>query len=87
MDCWPMRNFASADVDVRVAQGGQDLRHGDAVGFQFVRVHLDLKFLGRAAPTVDGRDAGNGQQAGAARSNPEPCADSVIPKCFGPTTW
>ena len=55
-------DFASADVDVGVAQRGQDLGHGDAVGFQLVRVHLDLEFLGGAAPTVDGGDAGNGQQ-------------------------
>ena len=68
-------DFASADVDVRVAQRGQDLRHRDVVGFQFVRIHLDLEFLGRAAPTVDLHDAGNGARAGAARSNPEPCAD------------
>ena len=27
-----------------------------------MRVHLDLEFLGGAAPTVDGGDAGNGQQ-------------------------
>ena len=55
-------DFASAHVDVGVAQRGQDLGHGDAVGFELVRVHLDLEFLGGAAPTVDGCDAGNGQQ-------------------------
>jgi hypothetical protein len=78
-------DFASADVDVRVAQRGQDLRHGDVVGFQLVRVHLDLEFLGGAAPTVDGCDAGNGQQP--ARDNPilnrAQIGDSEM---LGPTT-
>ena len=61
-------DFASADVDVRIAQRGQNLGHGDAIGFELVRVHLDLEFLGGAAPTVDGCDAGNGQQP--AQDNP-----------------
>ena len=48
-------DFASADIDIGVAQRGQDLRHRDVVGFQFVRIDLDLEFLGRPAPTVDWR--------------------------------
>src|SRR5580704_10224953 len=54
-------DFASAHVDVRVTQRGQDLGHSDAVGFELVRVYLDLEFLGGTAPTVDGCNAGDGQ--------------------------
>ena len=55
-------DFAAAHVDVGVAQRGQNLRHGNVVGFQLVRVDRNLKFFGRAAPTVDRGDAGNRQQ-------------------------
>ena len=61
-------DFASAHIDVRVAQRRQDLRHRDVVAFQLVRIDFDLKFLGGAAPTVDGCNAGNGQQP--ARDDP-----------------
>ena len=56
-------DFAPAHVEVGIAQRRQDLRHRNAISFQLVRVHRDVKFLGGAAPTVDGGDAGNGQQA------------------------
>src|ERR1700683_620168 len=61
-------DLASAHVDVRVAQRVQDLGHSYAVGFELVRVHLDLEFLRGTAPTVYGGDAGNRQQA--ARHDP-----------------
>ena len=56
-------DFASAHVEVGVTQRCQDLRDGDAIRFELVGVNLDLELLGRAAPTVDGGNAGDGQQA------------------------
>ena len=61
-------DFAPAYVNVGVAECGQNLGHRNAVGFQLVRVHLDLKLLGGASPTVDGRDTRDGQQP--ARDDP-----------------
>ena len=61
-------NFAPAYVDIRVAERCQNLGYGDAVGFQFVRVHFDLELFGGTSPTVDRRNAGYGQQP--ARDDP-----------------
>ncbi len=54
---------ATADIDVGVADGGDDLRQRHVVGVEFMQVDLDLELLGRAAPGIDLNDAGNRQQA------------------------
>src|SRR5208282_5668515 len=61
-------DFAAADVDIGVAQRGDDLGNGDIIGFELGRIELDMEFLGGAAPGVDLHDAGNGQQP--ARDDP-----------------
>src|SRR5580700_2899500 len=56
-------DFAPAHIDVCIAQGRQDLWHRHAVGFELVSIHLDLKFLRGATPTIHRRDARNRQEA------------------------
>ncbi len=56
-------DFASADVDVGVAERGNNLRHGDAVKFQFVRVRFHVELLGGTAPRIDLHNTGNRQQS------------------------
>jgi hypothetical protein len=43
-------NLTATDVNVGVTERRKDLRNGYAVGFQFVGIHFDLKFLGGALP-------------------------------------
>jgi hypothetical protein len=50
-------DFAAADVDVRVAQGGNDLWNRDAVGIELVKIDVDIVSLGRTAPRIDLNDA------------------------------
>src|ERR1700683_2099614 len=47
------RDLATADVDVGVAQRRDQLGNGQVVGFELVRIDIDVELLGRAAPTVD----------------------------------
>ena len=54
---------ARADVHVRIADRGHELRQRDPVGLQLVEVGLDLVFLRGPAPGVDLHHAGNGEQA------------------------
>ena len=53
---------ARADIDVGVADGVDELRQGNVIGFELVEIGLDLVFLGRAAPGVDLHDARHGQE-------------------------
>ncbi len=55
-------DFAPADIDIGVAQGGDDLRHRQAISFELVRMDIDIELLGRSAPTIDRHDTGNGQE-------------------------
>ena len=61
-------DFPPADIDVGVAERGQNLGHGHVVGFQLMRIDLDFELLGGASPTIHRRDAGDGQQP--ARDDP-----------------
>src|SRR5580704_3320751 len=56
------RDLTTADVDVGIAERGDDLRDGDVVGFELVEIDIDVELLGGAAPAIDRHDAGNGQQ-------------------------
>ena len=53
----------AANVDVGVADRGNDLRQRDVVGVELVQIDLNLKLLGRSAPGVDLNDALDLQQA------------------------
>jgi hypothetical protein len=56
-------DFAAADIDVGVAERGDQLRNGDVVGFELLRIGVDIELLGGAAPAIDLDHAGNGEQA------------------------
>ena len=56
-------DLAAADIDVGVAERGDQLRNGDVVGFELLRIGVDVELFGRAAPTVDLNHARNRQQA------------------------
>src|SRR5580658_2817150 len=60
--------IAPTHVAVLVAARCWTSGTGYSVGFELMRVHLDLEFLRGAAPAVDGCDARNGQQS--ARHDP-----------------
>jgi hypothetical protein len=53
---------AAADIDIRVPDGGDDLRQRHVVSVKLVEIDLDFEFLSRAAPGIHLHDAGNGQQ-------------------------
>ncbi len=54
---------AGADVEVGVADGGDELRNGDAVAFELVQIGLDLELFRGSAPGVDLNDARHVQKA------------------------
>src|SRR6202034_3222316 len=56
-------DLASADIDVGVAERGEDLRYRHPVELELARVDVDVELLGRAAPRIDLDDAGNREQA------------------------
>ena len=51
---------ARADIDVRVADRADELRQGDAIGFELVEIGLDFVFLRGPAPGVDLHHAWHG---------------------------
>ena len=58
------RDLATADIVIGVAECGDDLWNGDAVGVKFVQVDVYIVLLGRAAPGIHLHDAvGDGEQA------------------------
>ena len=61
-------DFTAANVDVGVAERGDDLRNRDVIRLQLLQIYVDVELLGRAAPGVDLHDSGNGKQA--ARDHP-----------------
>ena len=54
---------APADVDVGVADRADDLRQGDVVGVEFVKIDFDVVFLGGSAPGVHLHHARHGEEA------------------------
>ena len=63
-----MRISRPPTLILAVAEGRQDLGHRDVVRLELVGIDLDLELLGRASPTVDRGDAGDGEQP--ARNDP-----------------
>src|SRR3984957_1042257 len=57
------RDLAAADVDIGVAERGDQLRDRDVVGFQLAKVGIDVELLGGAAPAVDLHHTGKGEKA------------------------
>ena len=57
------RDLAAADIDVGVAERGDELRDRDVVGFQLLQIGVDVELLGGPAPGVDLHHAGDGQKA------------------------
>ena len=51
-------DLAPPDIDVGIAERGQDLRYGDIESFKSQRIDPHFKFLGGTAPAVDVDDAG-----------------------------
>ena len=56
------RDLAAADIDVGIAERGDELRNRNVVGFQLSEIGVDIELLGGAAPTVDLHHAGNGEK-------------------------
>jgi hypothetical protein len=56
-------DLAAADIDVGVAERGDDLRNGDAVGVELMQVDVDIVLLGRTAPRVDLHDPRHAEYA------------------------
>ena len=54
---------ARADIHIRIADRGHELRQRDPIGLQLVEVRLDLVFLRGSAPGIDLHHAGHGEQA------------------------
>ena len=46
----PDGDLAAPDIDVGIAQSGNDLRYRDVVSVEFVQIDIDVILLGRAAP-------------------------------------
>ncbi len=57
------RDLAPADVDIGIAERGDDLRNRDAVGVELVQIDLNLILLGGAAPGVHLHHARHRKQA------------------------
>ena len=49
-----------ADIDIRIADRGDDLRQGDLIGLEFARIDINVVFLGRATPGIDLHDSRDG---------------------------
>src|ERR1700722_1120175 len=58
----PDRDLAAADVYVRIAECGNELRYRNVVGFELAKIRVDVELLGRAAPGIDLHHAGDGQE-------------------------
>src|SRR3984885_23974 len=59
----PDRDLTPADIDVGIAERGDELGDRDVVGFQLLQIGIDIELLGRAAPCVDLHHARNRQEA------------------------
>jgi hypothetical protein len=62
------RDLAPADIDVGIAERGDDLRDRQVVGLKLVHVDIDVELLGRAAPAVHLDNARDREQT--AQRNP-----------------
>ena len=56
-------DLAAADVDIGVAECGDDLRDRDIISVEFVQIDVDVVLLGRAAPRIHGHHPRHGEQS------------------------
>src|ERR1700676_2627698 len=55
-------DLAAADIDVGVAERGDQLRDRDVIGFELLQVGVDIELLGGSAPGIDLHDSGNREE-------------------------
>src|SRR3984893_18743964 len=56
------RDLAAPDIDVGIAERGDQLRDRDVIGFQLLQVGIDIELLGGSAPGVDLHHSGNREE-------------------------